>query len=498
MTQNSGFSLLRRLNPIQITLSIGTGVLTLIVGVLILNLYFNIVATNSAFQAGYIITDLTDIQRAVLLLQNQNDQILSSPAASLDFESLDLQRALLTSQMRLAIRESASNDRLVAELNEMQLLLDQYDAILAELKATPTPEQVGTLGPQLDTLLDELSRQSKTFSNQEENRFFSGIGNTLESQRFLQTLLVVLSGLLLLFSGLLIFSLRRTVNDEFAKAYRQLEEEVVERKQAEAELRESHAELSVVNRDLERLNGQLQDELTLAHKIQRSLLPPARPDWHGFDVVCYSVPAREIGGDFYAYHSLGNGRFSLAVGDVSGKGLSAALLMATSVAHFDSAFTSQLPPGETLIQLDQALLRYTETTSQNCALCYIEIMDGVLRVANAGGVPPYIRRAAGGVEELEVGGLPLGVGLRPHFGYQTLSIPLAPGDLVILTSDGVAEAHTNPKYLYGFPRLEQAVADGPTSSAQAMLEYLKDSVNHFIDDAEPPDDLTIVVLQVTG
>ena len=488
------FSWRKRLSPAQISLTIGTGLLAIAVGVLIITLYLDILATNSAFQNGYIITDLNDIQRAVLLLRNQNTETIAR--ATDDFKALELQRALLNSQLRLARSETVTDESIAPQLAEMQQILVAYDARLEILKSDPSPDQFAAAAPALDGFLEQLTIQSKNLNNEEENQFFNTIGNTLKAQRSSQTLLVVLSGLLLAFGAILIFSFRQTVSSEFEQAYRRLEQEIVERKQVEAELRQSHAELTVVNGHLQRLNNYLQDELALAHKIQQSLLPPARPDWGGLDVVCYSVPARELGGDFYAYHALGDGRFSLAVGDVSGKGLSAALLMASSVAHFDSVFASHLPPSETLAQLDRALIRYTETTRQNCALCYIEIEDNTLRVANAGGIPPYIRRTNGQVEALEVGGLPLGVGLETHFAYQTVTVPLTAGDLIILTSDGVAEAHVSPKNLFGFERLEDAVAMGPTTSAHDMLEYLKLTVHNFIEDAEPPDDLTIVVLQV--
>jgi serine phosphatase RsbU (regulator of sigma subunit) len=213
-------------------------------------------------------------------------------------------------------------------------------------------------------------------------------------------------------------------------------------------------------------------------------------------VVCNTTPALEVGGDFYAYHALGEGRFTLAIGDVSGKGLAAALLMATTLAHFDSTFAIILSPDDMLAQLDETLVRYTQTTRQNCALCYIEICRTTLKVANAGGIPPYIRRMNGGVESLDVNGMPLGIGIGAEVGYQALTVTLSPGDLVILTSDGVVEANSTFDQLFSFERLEQAIATGPISSAQAMLKHLQTQVSDFIGGANPHDDITIVVLRV--
>jgi serine phosphatase RsbU (regulator of sigma subunit) len=436
-----------------------------------------------------VISDLADIQRAILVLGNQTSRLLATSAT--DFTQVDLQRALLNSQLRLALSEARDNSSVAASMAEIRETLEEYDAQMAALRAEPTAENLATLTPFINEIVRRLERQSRALYSQEESTFFSTISRTLEELHTIQTLLLGLGGLLLVFSVMLILSLRRTVSSEFERAYHLLASEVVERKQAQEEL-------STANENLQILNHQLQEELTLARKIQQGLLPPAQPNWRELDVVCHTVPAREVGGDFYAYHGLGDSRFALAVGDVSGKGLSAALMMATCLAYFDSALAYDLPPSSLLNQLNHALAKYTKTTRQNCALCYVEINGMTLHTANAGCVPPFIRRANGEVEELEVAGLPLGVmpGFEPHFSYRTLKAELAPGDLVILTSDGVVEAHVTANQLFGFERLSQAIAAGPGSSAQAMVEHLKAEVKAFTGNAEPHDDLTIVVLQI--
>src|SRR6185503_2537693 len=190
------------------------------------------------------------------------------------------------------------------------------------------------------------------------------------------------------------------------------------------------------NQQLQALTNRLQEELTLAQKIQQSFLPTERPTWSGLDVVCHTVPAREVGGDFYAYHAFtslqsaslggtkGGRRFAIAVGDVSGKGMPAALLMAASLTALQSIIAQAFNPSDLLTELDLALKPYTKTTLQNCALCYAEITpptpeqpQGHLRVANAGCVTPLICRANGKVEWVEVGGLPLGVDADARFDY---------------------------------------------------------------------------------
>ncbi len=283
---------------------------------------------------------------------------------------------------------------------------------------------------------------------------------------------------------------------ELAQANVVLQAEIIERKRAEKE----RARLLSIQRELE-----------TARNIQASLLPPAHPNWPGLDVVCYSTPAREVGGDFYAYYAFDASReqetrgdkFALALGDVSGKGMPAALLMSVSLASLEAIIAQALDPTTLLTQLDQVIGRYTRTTRQNCALVYVEVVTparpsdtGRLRVANAGCIVPLVKRADGAVEWIDSGGLPLGTGSEVKCEYQATALPLAKGDIIILTSDGLVEANALADEMFGFERLEQAVRTGPTANAQAMLDHLKAEVLAFAGQTEPHDDLTIVVARV--
>lgn len=267
---------------------------------------------------------------------------------------------------------------------------------------------------------------------------------------------------------------------------------------ARSQFRELQARLALQqsNAELRNITDQLQNELALARDIQRSLLPPAMPAWPRFDVTCYCQPAQEVGGDFYSYYQFANGRVALAVGDVSGKGVSAALLMATSISLLNEHLTQDEEPDALLVNLDRSLLPYTQPRGQNCALCYVEIAGDTLRVVNAGGIPPYIRHTTGYVEWPEAGGFALGQGLGAQLGYRTHHVAIAPGDVIILISDGVVEAQDQHGNLFGFARVEQAFATGPTTSAQAMIDYLLTAVRAFVDTSEPHDDLTIVAVRV--
>lgn len=275
------------------------------------------------------------------------------------------------------------------------------------------------------------------------------------------------------------------------------------RKLLKRQVAERTAALREANEHLQQVTTRLQDELALAKKIQQGLLPSPQPRWSGPEVVCFSKPAREVGGDFYDYYAFAGvsnnpERFAVIVGDVSGKGMPAALLMAVSLGSLQSIMTESPKKEDLLDRLDSTLKPYSQTTSQNCALCYTEISNGSLSAINAGGIAPILRRANSHTHWLDTIGLPLGVTLerKPSYREATVKLDINPGDLVVLVSDGVIEAMAAGGEMFGFDRLEQAVAAGPTHSAADMLAHLNETVHDFLGTVDPEDDLTIVVVKV--
>lgn len=283
----------------------------------------------------------------------------------------------------------------------------------------------------------------------------------------------------------------------------------------EEKLRQATAERQDLERALEEIQerhrlatDRLRSDLALAREIQKGLLPEPAPTWDGLELRCFSRPALEIGGDFYTYKASSNARvllskYVIAVGDVSGKGVSAALLMATALSRFDASLSLRLAAAEVLAHLDRALVPYTKARRQSCALCYVEVVGvntlrPVMRTANAGCIPPYVKHADGSVEWIDSSGPPLGLGLGLRSGYQAIAKPLTRGDMVVLTSDGVVEARNPADDLFGFQRLEDAIAAGPSSDTEAMLEHLKAELAAFVGGRDPQDDVTVVVLGIGG
>lgn len=291
-------------------------------------------------------------------------------------------------------------------------------------------------------------------------------------------------------------------------------EEVLARVQNQLTISSLQAQLEHRLHELQRLTSRLQHEMVLAHDIQQRLLPAPVPGWEALDVLCYNAPAREVGGDLYAYHCQTAHSFAVAVGDVSGKGMPAALLMAVCEALLRSCLPQAFTPAGLLAHMDTALLDYTRPTRQNCALVYLDITlpapmtdshtaaedvahaPCVLRAANAGGIQPLVRYADGRVEWLDAGGLPLGIGMGITPVYPEVQRELNKGDAVILMSDGVVEAKNLAGDLFGFERLEQTIATAPPADAAELLAHLQFELFRFMENAEPQDDITIVVVQL--
>lgn len=244
-------------------------------------------------------------------------------------------------------------------------------------------------------------------------------------------------------------------------------------------------------RSLTALNETLR-ELELARSVQLSLLPRQTPALPGYDIAGASRTARQVGGDLYGYYARSDGTLALAVGDVAGKGMPAALLMSACVTTLAGVIQVGLPPGQTLSRAHQVLQPHIGRT-QNAAICLAYLNGPQVRFANAGAVAPLIRDTHG-VHMLEIGGLPLGTPLSGIHEYDEAGVELAPGDMVVLSSDGIVEAMNGNSEIYGFERFMAALAAGPIESAQHMLTHLFADVLAFGGETEMHDDMAIVVV----
>ena len=253
---------------------------------------------------------------------------------------------------------------------------------------------------------------------------------------------------------------------------------------------------------LEQERTRLEQELATAQQIQISLFPARAPTIPGLRITGMSEPARKVGGDFYNYFVFDADHIGIAAGDVSGKGMQAALMMALSVGFLSTAARQDLSPAALLEQVNQQLRPHTLRNRKNTALSYLRLTRQTasarwtVQAANAGFMAPVIRRLDGAVEWLEVGGLPLGMTLETHYTEEQTT--LAPGDMLILSSDGVVEAWNQTRELYGFERLTACLAAAPGDDPQALQHYLLTELQAFRDGTEAHDDLTIVIVNVVA
>jgi serine phosphatase RsbU (regulator of sigma subunit) len=263
--------------------------------------------------------------------------------------------------------------------------------------------------------------------------------------------------------------------------------------QLESEVQRRTAELASSLEAQERVRG----ELAAARSIQLSLLPHSTPQLPNVRVAGCSIPAKEVGGDFFAYHSFADGRLGAAVGDVSGKGVPAALLMALALNTFETLVDTYADQGALLTACNGTLAARMIQSKQNAAFLSV-VLDSARRqahVANAGLVAPLLWRA-GAVEYVETFGLPLGALHEATYTQQTLDLHI--GDRLLLVSDGIVEAMNDARELWGFERLEAAFRSAGDNDPAALIEAILEQLRAFTGDAPPHDDMTMVAIQLCG
>jgi steroid delta-isomerase-like uncharacterized protein len=251
---------------------------------------------------------------------------------------------------------------------------------------------------------------------------------------------------------------------------------------------DSYDQLSLMRRSIDQ-------ELRVARSIQHALLPKGLPQRDGWKISRHYQPAREVGGDFYDFYDLEDGRLGVVVGDATGKGVPAALAMSTTCGMLRLAAQSpSSPPGEMLQRVNEAL--FANIPPNMFVTCFYAILDpksGSLSYANAGHDLPYLWHGCE-AEELRARGMPLG--LMPGMGYEEKETILEAGDSVLFYSDGLVEAHDPKGEMFGFPRLRALVANHDDEEERSLVDLLLEELYSFTGEGwDQEDDITLLTLR---
>jgi predicted ester cyclase len=236
----------------------------------------------------------------------------------------------------------------------------------------------------------------------------------------------------------------------------------------------------------------VEQELEVARRIQQASLPKEMPTLEDWQIAPYYQPAREVGGDFYDFLDLADGRLGVVVGDATGKGVPAALMMASTRSTLRAVAQACESPGDALRRVNDPLA--TDIPSNMFVTCFYAILDpnsGSLSYANAGHDLPYLHRN-GEAEELRARGMPLG--LMPGMSYEEGEDSLGEGGCVLFYSDGLVEAHNPQGEMFSFPRLRALIAEH--GEERSLGDLLMKELYSFVGEGwEQEDDITLLTLR---
>ena len=242
----------------------------------------------------------------------------------------------------------------------------------------------------------------------------------------------------------------------------------------------------------------MEEELKVASEIQLRLQPVAPPRLDGWDMTGVSFPCREIGGDYYDFiHRKRDSRLIVAVGDVSGKGTGAALLMSSLHAAVRAQSQTGLPIGQVMGEINQYIFE-NSPPNKFLTLFYGELdpQTGTLTYSNGGHNAPMLVRNSGEVERLDKGGLP--IGMMQGVAYQEGSVEFQPGDALVIYSDGITESINEREEEFDEERLIEVVKKNLSRSASGIRDRIDEALSRFVGTTAPVDDMTLMIIKRTG
>ena len=239
----------------------------------------------------------------------------------------------------------------------------------------------------------------------------------------------------------------------------------------------------------------LEEELSIARRIQQRLLPKSIPQVEGFELTGLNKPSKQVGGDYYDLIPIDNNRIGIAIADVSGKGAPAALLMANLQASLRTLVGEKKSISELMSLINNMIVQNTDIDKFITAVYGILDIEKKLFVySNAGHNPPLLVHDDGTIEQMEKGGLVLG--MMKDVPYEEGTIHLRPNDLIIMYTDGVTEAMNAEEEEFGEESLLDTIQEDENLSAEALSQKIVQRVKSFAADDQQQDDITLVIIKV--
>jgi serine phosphatase RsbU (regulator of sigma subunit) len=253
--------------------------------------------------------------------------------------------------------------------------------------------------------------------------------------------------------------------------------------------------------DRERLQRQEARDLEFARRIQLAGVPRGRPALSGdgtFEVCCRLAPSRSVSGDFLDFHQLDSHRLAVAIGDASGKGVASAMFAGWAFGTLKSESLRAASPGCCLSAVNKVLAPQNDDMMFMTAFYgVLDLRDGSLSFANAGHELPYLLSGTGGIHQIAANpGLPLGVAEK--FDFETRQIHLAPGDAIVLFTDGITEAMDANDQQFGQNRLQKVLANQRQAACQDLVDALLASVREFSAGVPQADDIAVLAVRYNG
>jgi sigma-B regulation protein RsbU (phosphoserine phosphatase) len=240
----------------------------------------------------------------------------------------------------------------------------------------------------------------------------------------------------------------------------------------------------------------MEDELNIAREIQQGLLPETLPAIQGYDVAAINIPSLQVGGDYYDVVEKSEHEFAIAIGDVSGKGAPAALLMANVQASLRALTPTCVSVAQTTGYINNLICANTRSGSKFITFFWgiLDVVTRQFRYSNAGHNPPYLLRADGSVEMLDKGGLILGI-FRTDSPYEEGIVTLNSGDTLVMYTDGISEAMNAKSEEFTEERLQSVLQKSVQHTAKEIIKDVQSAVNAHTQGTPQSDDITIVVVK---